>query len=72
MYPFTADVPYVIAIVELAEGPRMTTSVVGCDVDDVRVGMEVVAEFDDVTPEVTLVKFRPASLPLPINRERKS
>ena len=33
MYPFTADVPYVIAIVELAEGPRMTTSVVGCGVD---------------------------------------
>ena len=61
MRPFEADVPYVIAIVELAEGPRMTTSIVGCGVDDVRVGMAVVAEFDDVTPEVTLVKFRPAS-----------
>lgn len=52
--------PYVIAIVELAEGPRLTTNIVGCDPDDVRVGMAVEAAWDDVTPEVTLLKFRPA------------
>jgi uncharacterized OB-fold protein len=58
---FAEDVPYVIAIVELAEGPHLTTNITGCQPDEVRVGMPVVATFDDVTPEMTLVKFRPAS-----------
>jgi len=57
---FAEDVPYVIAIVELAEGPHVTTNITGCKPDEVRVGMPVVAAFDDVTPEITLVKFRPA------------
>ena len=52
--------PYVLAVVELEEGPRMMTNVVGCAPDDVRIGMPVVVEYEDVTPEVTLAKFRPA------------
>ncbi len=56
---FAQDVPYVIAIVELDEGPRMTTNIVGCPPSEVRVGMRVKAYFDDVSPEVTLVKFQP-------------
>jgi uncharacterized OB-fold protein len=58
--PFEPDVPYVIAIVELEEGPHMTTNIVGCDPDAVHIGMPVEAAFDDVTDEVTLVTFRPA------------
>jgi uncharacterized OB-fold protein len=54
------DAPYVIAIVELEEGVHLTTNIVGCEPGAVRVGMPVVVAFDDVTPEVTLVKFRPA------------
>jgi uncharacterized OB-fold protein len=57
---FAEDIPYVIAIVELAEGPHLTTNITGCKPEEVRVGMPVVATFDDVTPEMTLVKFRPA------------
>jgi uncharacterized OB-fold protein len=57
---FAEDVPYVIAIVELAEGPHITTNIVGCQPEDLKVGMPVAASFIDVTPEVTLVKFRPA------------
>jgi len=57
---FAEDIPYVIAIVELAEGPRLTTNITGCQPEEVRVGMPVVATFDDVTLEMTLVKFRPA------------
>jgi uncharacterized OB-fold protein len=57
---FAEDVPYVIAIVELAEGPHITTNLTGCQPSEVRIGMPVVAAFDDVTPEITLVKFRPA------------
>jgi uncharacterized protein len=56
---FTGDVPYTIAIVELAEGPRMTTNIVGCQPSEVKVGMPVKVCFDDVTPEMTLVKFQP-------------
>jgi uncharacterized OB-fold protein len=56
---FREALPYVLAIVELAEGPRIMTNVVACAPDAVRVGMPVEVVFDDVTPEVTLTKFRP-------------
>lgn len=54
-----SDVPYVIAMVELEEGPRMTANIVGCEPTSVFVGMPVEVSFEDVTPEVTLVQFRP-------------
>jgi uncharacterized OB-fold protein len=38
---WTAETPYVIAVVELAEGPRMVTNIVDCDPDLVAVGSEV-------------------------------
>jgi hypothetical protein len=59
--PFEPDVPYVIAIVELAEGPHMTTNIIGCDPDSVHVEMPVEAAFEEASETVTLVKFRPAS-----------
>jgi uncharacterized protein len=58
---FREELPYVLAVVELDEGPRLMTNVVGCAPDAVRIGMAVEVVFDDVTPEVTLPKFRPAS-----------
>lgn len=54
------DPPLIIAIVELEEGCHLTTNIVDCDPDAVRIGMPVTAVFEAVTPEVTLVKFRPA------------
>ena len=56
---FKSDVPYVVALVELEEGPRLITNIVTSDVDSIRIGQKVTAVFDDVTPEVTLVKFKP-------------
>jgi uncharacterized OB-fold protein len=56
---FAEDVPYVHAVVELAEGPHMATNIVGCPPEQVRVGMPVTATFDDVTPEITLIRFKP-------------
>ena len=56
---FREEIPYVLAVVQLEEGPRLMTNLVECAPDAVRIGMTVVATFDDVTPEVTLVKFRP-------------
>ena len=54
-----ADAPYILAIVELAEGPRMTTNIVAPP-EQLRVDMPVTVFFDDVTPDRTLVKFKPA------------
>jgi uncharacterized OB-fold protein len=53
-----ADKPYVLAIVELDEGPRMTTNLEAAP-DQIRIGMPVTVCFDDVTPQHTLVKFKP-------------
>lgn len=57
---WAADVPYVIAIVELAEGPHMTANIIDCDPETVSIGMAVEVAFVDVTPEATLVQWRPA------------
>jgi uncharacterized OB-fold protein len=57
---FANEVPYAVAVVELAEGPRMWTQVVGIPNPDLQIGTPVQAIFDDVTDDVTLVKFRPS------------
>ena len=58
---FAADVPYVVAIVELAEGPRVTGNVVGCDVDAVRVGMPLQVDWDEPGEDgIRLPLWRPA------------
>lgn len=60
---FAQDVPYAIAQAELdgADGAVvLTANVVDCPWEDVKVGMKVRAVYDDVTPEITLPKFRPA------------
>ena len=59
--PFNERVPYVAAVVELDEGPRMMTNVVDCDVDDVTVGMPVEVTFRAIDDTVTVPVFRPAS-----------
>jgi uncharacterized protein len=55
---FRENLPYVLAIVELEEGVRLMTNIVGSP-DALRIGMAVEVVYDDVTPEVTLPKFRP-------------
>ena len=57
---FQEEAPYCFAIVQLDEGPRMVTSIVECSPDDVQCDMPVVATYDDVSEEWTLVKFKPA------------
>lgn len=57
---FQADLPYVVALVELDEGPRLITNIVGCPCEDVACDMPVAVVWDDVTETVSLPKFRPA------------
>jgi uncharacterized OB-fold protein len=53
------EIPYNVAEVELDEGPRLLTNLVGIENDDIEIGMPVEVVFDDVTEEVTLAKFKP-------------
>lgn len=57
---FQEDAPHVYAVIQLDEGPRMISNMVECEFDDLQVDMPVVAVYDDITPEWTLVKFKPA------------
>ena len=54
------DIPYILAVVELDEGPRMQTTLVNVDPDAIHAGMRVQVYFDDITEEFTLPKFAPA------------
>jgi uncharacterized OB-fold protein len=59
--PFGDRVPYVAAVVDLAEGPRMMTEVVGCPEAELRIGMELYVAFRaaDGGDGVSVPVFRP-------------
>jgi uncharacterized OB-fold protein len=46
--PFRDALPYVLAYVDLEEGPRLMTNIVGCEPADVEIGMAVTVDFADV------------------------
>ena len=56
---FRDDLPYNAAQIELEEGPRLTANLVGVDNEKISVGMQVEVTFDDVTADVTLLRFQP-------------
>ena len=58
--PFGEKVPYVAAVVDLREGPRMMTNVVGCEFDDLRVGMALRVQFEDIGEGFNIPVFSPA------------
>jgi uncharacterized OB-fold protein len=57
---FALDVPYNVSLIQLEEGPRMFSNVVGIPPSDVKVGDAVTVTFDPVTPEVSIPRFKPA------------
>lgn len=58
--PFPAfDPPYAVGLIELAEGVRMVSNVIGVPYDKVRIGMPVRLEFLRVDEERELPVFRP-------------
>ena len=74
VYSFTinrrgqADLPayrdagvYVLAYVELEEGPRMMTNIVDCDAESVRIGQRVEVVFHDTGQGTALPRFRPSA-----------
>jgi uncharacterized OB-fold protein len=59
-YPQVAafDYPLVVGLVELEEGTRLVSDIVGADPADVAVGLPVEVEFVEFDPELTLPQFR--------------
>jgi uncharacterized OB-fold protein len=51
---------YVLAYVELDEGPRIMTNIVDCDPDSVRIGQKVELVFHDTGEGTALARFRPS------------
>jgi uncharacterized OB-fold protein len=58
-FPFWSDLPYVLGMIDVAEGVRMISNIVECDFDELENGMELEVVFDDVSDEITLPKWRP-------------
>jgi hypothetical protein len=54
---FAAELPYAVLLVELDEGPKLISNLVG-DPRAARIGQRVRAVFDQVSERVTLVKFQ--------------
>ena len=57
--PFNERVPYVAAVVDLDEGPRMMTNVVDCEFDALQIGMPLDVVFQPIADDVTIPVFRP-------------
>lgn len=53
------DVPYVVGVVELDEGPRLISSIVDCCPNKVRCDMPVVVTWEDVNEGLSVPKFKP-------------
>ena len=58
---FSNGEPYVVALVELDEGVRMLTNIVGCPPDDVVIGMPVTVTWEALTDGRQLPLFTPLS-----------
>ncbi len=58
---FASSVPYNVAQVDLEEGVRMVSNVVGIGNADLRPGMKLEVVFEDVGENVSIPKFRPVA-----------
>lgn len=58
--PFDARTPYVVAVVDLAEGPRLMTVIEDCAVENLQADLELVVTFRD-DDGFTVPVFRPAA-----------
>ena len=59
---FANEVPYTVALVELEEGPRMISNVIGIPSDKVVCDMPVQVVYEDINEAATLPKFTPRAV----------
>jgi hypothetical protein len=60
---FNARLPYVVAMVQLDEGPRLMSNITDCDVEAVHIGMLVAVAFVDAGDGLAVPVFTPSSAP---------
>ena len=56
---FADETPQQLAVVELDEGVRMTSTLVNVEPSDIVIGMRLQPYFDQVTDDVTLLRYQP-------------
>lgn len=59
--PWPERVPYIAAVVDLAEGPRMQTNIIDCPFDELVDGLALEVVFQATSDEFTIPVFRPAA-----------
>lgn len=55
---FADDIPYNVVMVQLEEGPRMFSNIVGIENENIHIDMPVEVVFEHVTEEIAIPKFR--------------
>jgi uncharacterized OB-fold protein len=55
------EYPLIVAVVELEEGTRIVSNLIGIDPEDVKIGMPVRVTIESVDETLKLPLFRPAS-----------
>jgi uncharacterized OB-fold protein len=58
---FAAEVPYAVVVVQLEEGCKFISNLVGVKPHDIKIGMPVEVTFEKLSEDVTIPKFRPRS-----------
>lgn len=56
---FKEMAPYIVALVDLEEGPRLLTNIVTDDISAVRIGQTVSVTFEDLEGNIALPLFQP-------------
>jgi uncharacterized OB-fold protein len=56
---YAAQTPYIVALIELAEGPTMMSNVVECTPGDAAIGLPVEVVFERWSEEISVPMFRP-------------
>jgi uncharacterized OB-fold protein len=59
---FADEVPYAVAVIELDEGPRMISNVIGIAPDKLTCDMRVEVVYQTITETITLPKFKPTAV----------
>ncbi len=55
---FQSEIPFVIGLIELEEGPRIYSNITGMKIESLKIGDKVSVYFEDVSDEIALPKFK--------------
>ena len=55
---FEGRLPWAVVDVELDEGVHLISNLVGCDLEEIEIGMQVDVVFEELNSEITLPKFK--------------